>query len=289
MVATRVGKDKSQRSTIKIMNEIMYLAALPSSQVLNCIPAPYNRGFVGGRGETRKELISKAGKSNNLFMWNFFQSSALGKHLQNEMHEGNSGPLGCLFFVFLSQIHVNHKLLPYKRKFQNPQHIMPAPPPPSPPARPSPQDMWLAWTSHWPHLARWARGSTIHHPEGDKSFSWSISAGSGGKARPAGADHTDLLSGAARLPPAQEWTGLPGQKAVPLPYTSRGDGAPDGGEKRKPTTDAGRTLPHCLAFRAPVMPEIFPVRADQASQGTSQELAANGANSQTGPQGRPQG
>lgn len=37
------------------------------------------------------------------------------------------------------------------------------------------------------------------------------------------------------------------------------------------------------------MPEIFPVRADQASQGTSQELAANGADSQTGPQGRPQG
>lgn len=97
MVATRVGKDKSQRSTIKIMNEIMYLAALPSSQVLNCIPAPYNCGFVGGRRETRKELISKAGKSNNLFMWNFFQNSALGKHLQNEMHEGNSGPLGCLF------------------------------------------------------------------------------------------------------------------------------------------------------------------------------------------------
>ena len=223
----------------------------------------------------------------------FFSRTAhwgTGKHLQNETAQRQKQPICFLFcFVFLSQMHVNHKLLPYKRKFQNPQHIMPAPPPPSPPVRPSPQDMWLAWTSHWPHLARWARGSTIHHPEGDKSFFWSISAGSGGKARPAGADHTDLLSGAARLPPALEWTGLPGQKAVPLPYISRGAGAADVGEKRKPTSDARRTLSHCLAFRAPVMPEILPVHADQASQGISQELAANGADSQTGPQGRPQG
>ncbi|KAI4535948.1 hypothetical protein MG293_014275, partial [Ovis ammon polii] len=45
-------------------------------------------------------------------------------------------------------MHVNHKLLPCKRKFWNP----PFPPPP-PPARSSPQDMGLAWTSHRPHLA----------------------------------------------------------------------------------------------------------------------------------------
>lgn len=179
MVATRVGKDKSQRSTIKIMNEITYLAASPSSQVLNCIPAPYNCGFVGGgEGKTGKEFISKPGETNNSFMWEFSSGTAhWGNISKMKLHKGKGSPFVVVvaYSVFLLQMHVNHKLLPCKRKFWNP----PSPPPP-PPARSSPQDMGLAWTSHQPHLARWARGSTIHHPEGDKSFSWSISADSGG-------------------------------------------------------------------------------------------------------------
>ena len=124
MVATKVEKDKSQRSTIKITNEITYLAASPSSQVLNCIPAPYNCGFVGGKGETRKEFTSKASETNNLFMEIFFQNSALGKHLQNEPAQRKSSPFVFIFFIFfffLLQMQVNHKLLPCKRKFCNPQ------------------------------------------------------------------------------------------------------------------------------------------------------------------------
>lgn len=103
MVATRVGKDKSQRSTIKIMNEIRYLEALPSSQVLNCLPAPYNHGFVGGGGDTGKEFISKAGESNNLFMWNFFpeqRTGALGNISKMKLHKGKSSPFVFCFALF---------------------------------------------------------------------------------------------------------------------------------------------------------------------------------------------
>lgn len=103
MVATRVGKDKSQRSTIKIVNEITYLAASPSSQVLNCIPAPYNCGFVGvGGGKTGKEFISKPGETNNLFMWKFFSRTAHGGNISKmKLHKGKGSPFGFLLLFIL--------------------------------------------------------------------------------------------------------------------------------------------------------------------------------------------
>lgn len=95
MVATRVGKDKSQRSTIKIIDgKITYLAASPSSQVLNCIPALYNCGFVRGRrGKTGKEFISKPGETNNLFMWKFFFQNERTETSQNETTQRQRQPV----------------------------------------------------------------------------------------------------------------------------------------------------------------------------------------------------
>ena len=101
MVATQVEKDKSQRSTIKITNEITYLAASPSSQVLNCIPAPYNCGFVGGKGETRKEFTSKASETNNLFIWKFFSRTVhWGNISKMNLHKGKAAHLFLFLFIY---------------------------------------------------------------------------------------------------------------------------------------------------------------------------------------------
>lgn len=56
-----------------------------------------------------------------------------------------------------------------------------------------------------------------------------------------------------------------------------------GRDKRKPTDDATASLSPPFAFRISEMAKSFPVRADQALQGTWQEFAASGASGQTGP------
>lgn len=112
-------------------------------------------------GETGKAFTRSAGKTNNLFMWKLFSRTAHWGNLSRmKLRKGKSSP----FVSFLPQRHVNHKSLPFKRKFWNTQQRAPAPPPPTPPALRSPGREAGVDTS-WATPGQWARGSTICHLE----------------------------------------------------------------------------------------------------------------------------